>query len=202
MTTIVRYLCVTSCTASSVRLRPVEYNAIVEYVKTTRTRSQYTGYLNKNITMRCRLRQNATNVSEIYIGRPIYIYDVKYIYRTSDIPALALALALAEVGYCTSEVGYRYWTSNIYISDVGYRYPDVGYRYQDVGYRYPDVGYWYPDVGYRCPDVIGTRMSDIDIGRPTYILDVRYRFRKHWWHFVLNGTSYITGYVKQDVQDH
>ena len=36
-------------------------------------------------TMRHRLRQNATNVSEIYIGRPICISDFQYIYRTSNI---------------------------------------------------------------------------------------------------------------------
>ena len=87
------------------RLRPVEYKAIVGYAKTTSTRSQFTGYLNKNITMRRCLRQNATNVSEIYIGRPIYISDVQYIYQTSDIPALDLALALAKVRYCISDVG-------------------------------------------------------------------------------------------------
>ena len=77
--------------------------------------------------MRCHLRQNATNLSEIYIGRPIYIsgrpiyisgrpiyvFDIRYLYPTSDIPALALALA--EVGYCISDVRYRYWTSDIYI---------------------------------------------------------------------------------------
>ena len=28
--------------------------------------------------------------SNIYIGRPIYISDVRYLYPTSDIPALAL----------------------------------------------------------------------------------------------------------------
>ena len=50
MTTIIQYLYVTSCTASLVRLRPIEYKAIVGYVKTTRTRSQFTGYLNKNMT--------------------------------------------------------------------------------------------------------------------------------------------------------
>ena len=50
MTTIVRYLCVNCCTASLVRLRPVEYKATVGQVKTTRTRSQFTGYLNKNMT--------------------------------------------------------------------------------------------------------------------------------------------------------
>ena len=97
-----------------------------------------------------------------------------------------------------SDIGTR-------MSDIGrYRYPDVGYKYPDVGYRYPDVGYRYLDVGYRYPmSDIGTRMSDIDIGRRIYIywtsginigcliyiLDVRYRFRKQWWHFVLNGAS-------------
>ena len=115
------------------RLRPVEYKAIVGYVKTKCTRSQFIGYLNKNITMRCCLKQNATNVSEIYIRRAIYISDVKYIYRTSDIPslALALALALAEVGYCTSDVGYRYWMSNIFI----YRTSDIGNQMLDIGAR-------------------------------------------------------------------
>ena len=122
-----------------------------------------------------RLRQNATNVSELYIERPIYISDVRYLYPMSNIPALALALALAlaEVGYCISDVGYRYWTPNIYIGHRIY----VGTRMTDIGTRMSDIG---------------TRMSDIDIGRRTYILDVRYRFRKHWWHFVLNGASYVT----------
>ena len=68
--------------------------------------------------MRRRLRQNATNVSEIYVGLPIYISDIRYLYPTSDIPALALA----EVGYCISDVRYRYWTSDIYILDVQYRF--------------------------------------------------------------------------------
>ena len=50
MTTIIRCLCVTSCIASLVRLRPIEYKAIVGHVKTTCARSQFTGYLNKNMT--------------------------------------------------------------------------------------------------------------------------------------------------------
>ena len=47
----------------------------------------------------------------------------------------------------------------------------------------------------------GYRTSDIDIGHRIYIgcriyiLDVRYRFRKHWWHFVLTGASYICSYA-------
>ena len=61
--------------------------------------------------MRRRLRQNATNVSKIYIS------DGQYIYPTSDILALALAFALVEVGYCVSDVGYRYRMSD-YV-DIG-----------------------------------------------------------------------------------
>ena len=41
--------------------------------------------------MRHRLRQNATNVSEINIGRPIYISDVRYIYPTFDIDGIILS---------------------------------------------------------------------------------------------------------------
>ena len=33
-------------------------------------------------------------------------------------------------------------------------------------------------------------MSDIDIGRPICILDIRYRFRKYWCHFVSNGAPH------------
>ena len=80
-----------------------------------------------------RLRQNDTNISEIYIGRPIYIYrmsdiyirrpisisDVQYLYWTSNIQyptlarARARARAMARAGI--SDVGYRYRTSDIYI---------------------------------------------------------------------------------------
>ena len=103
-----------------------------------------------------RLRQNDTNISEIYIGHPIYISNVRYLYPTSDIyfqhrdiPALALALALAvalalalalavalalalaqllsEVRYCISDVTYRYRTS-----DVGTRVADIGTQMSDI----------------------------------------------------------------------
>ena len=74
----------------------------------------------------------------------------------------------------------------ISISDVQYLYPT-----SDIYIRHPsisDVRYLYPTS-----DILGLgqgyRTSDIDIGRQIYILDVRYRFRKHWWHFVLNGIS-------------
>ena len=40
---------------------------------------------------------NYTNCSEIYIGRPIYISDVQYLYPTSDIQYLTLARARARV---------------------------------------------------------------------------------------------------------
>ena len=124
---------------------------------------------NACFTMRPHLRQNATNVSEIYIGCPIYISDVRYLYPTSDIPALALAIAESGIVYRTSDIDIGH---PIYISDVRYRY-----RTSDIGTRMSDIG---------------TRMSDIDIRRRIYILDVQYRFRKHWWHFVLNGASYFT----------
>ena len=59
-----------------------------------------------------RLRQNATNVSEIYIGRPIYISDVHIQYPTS---ARARARATARARAGISDVRYRYRTSDIYI---------------------------------------------------------------------------------------
>ena len=81
-------------------------------------------------TMGCRLRQNNTNTSEIYIGHPIYIYrtssiyigrpisisDIQYLYRTSDTqyPTSARARARARTG--VSEFRYRYRTSDI---DIG-----------------------------------------------------------------------------------
>ena len=43
-----------------------------------------------------RLRQNDTNSSEIFIGRPIYISDVRYLYPTSDIQYLTSARARAS----------------------------------------------------------------------------------------------------------
>ena len=59
--------------------------------------------------MRRHLRQNATNVSEIYIGRPIYISDVRY---------PCLSPSPGRVGYCISDVQYIYRTSDI---DIGRR---------------------------------------------------------------------------------
>ena len=53
--------------------------------------------------------------SDIYIRHPISISDVRYLYSMSDIPALALA----EVGYCILDVGYIYWTSDIDFRNIG-----------------------------------------------------------------------------------
>ena len=44
-----------------------------------------------------RLRQNDTNISEIYIGCATYISDVQYIYPTSDILYPTSARARASV---------------------------------------------------------------------------------------------------------
>ena len=87
--------------------------------------------------MGSRLRQNDTNASEIYIGHPISISDVRYLYRTSgkQYPTSAragLGLGLGQ-GYRTSDIDiecgiyildvrYIYWTSYIYILDVRYRF--------------------------------------------------------------------------------
>ena len=72
--------------------------------------------------MRCRLRQNDTNLSDIYIGRRISISDIRYIFPTSVMLVLVLALVLAlalalapaltpvQVRSCISDVGYRYRT--------------------------------------------------------------------------------------------
>ena len=64
-------------------------------------------------------------MSNIYIRRPISISDVRYIFQTLDIPALALALA--EVRYVLYfrrriyilEVQYIYWTSDIDFGNIG-----------------------------------------------------------------------------------
>ena len=79
-----------------------------------------------------------------------------------------------------SDIQYIYRTSNIYL-DVRYLYPTSDILY--LTWLGLGLGQGY-------------RMSDIDIGRRIYILDVLYRFRKHWWHSVLNGASYTTLDVK------
>ena len=53
----------------------------------------------------------------LYRTSNIYISEVRYLYPTSDVPALALALA--EVGYCISDVGYRHRSSDIDIGNIG-----------------------------------------------------------------------------------
>ena len=68
-----------------------------------------------------RLRQNDTNISEIYTGRPIYTSDVQYIYPTSDIHTRlwleqglgqGLGLGLGQ-GYRMSDIDIGYWMSDI-----------------------------------------------------------------------------------------
>ena len=95
--------------------------------------------------MSYRLRQNSTNVSEMFMGLSIYVLDVQYVYIMSNVYNERL-ISISNVRYlclspspCPSRVGYC-------ISDIGYR--------------------------YRTSD-IGTRMLD-NIGRPIYILDIRY----------------------------
>ena len=60
--------CLALCTASLVRLRPVEYKAIVGYVKKTRTRSQFTGYINMNMT-----RYVKQDVQDHKFGKDLWI---------------------------------------------------------------------------------------------------------------------------------
>ena len=52
------------------------------------------------------------------------------------------------------------------MSDIGTRMSDIGTRMSDIGTRMSDIGTQMSDIG--------TRMSHIYIGRPIYILDVRY----------------------------
>ena len=67
--------------------------------------------------------RNLYRTSNIYIGSPIYISDVRYLYPTSR---------------------YLYPTS-------GYLYPTSGYLYPTSGYLYPTSGYLYPTSGYLYP---------------------------------------------------
>ena len=78
-----------------------------------------------------RLRQNDTNISDIYIGRPIYISNVRYLYPTSNIqyPTSARARARARARAGISDVGYIYRTLDIYIGHPIYIL-DVRYRFR------------------------------------------------------------------------
>ena len=95
----------------------------------------------------------------------------------------------------TSEI---YIVHPTYISDIQYLCPTsdiyIGRPIYSTRLRLGQglrQGYWTSDIDIGCRIYIYWT-SDIYIGRQIYILDVRYRFRKHWWHFVLNGASYIT----------
>ena len=83
--------------------------------------------------MRRRLRQNATNVSEIYIGRPIYISDVQYIYLTSDIyirhPGTYIRhirVPIFDIPVSISNIRVPISNIRVPISDVRYTIPDFG----------------------------------------------------------------------------
>ena len=99
--------------------------------------------------------------SNIHIRRPISISDVRYLYPMSDIQyptsarasarARARASARARARAGISDIGYRYWTSNIdigrriYILDVRYIYIlDIQYKLQKHvlnGASYPRAPY-------------------------------------------------------------
>ena len=50
------------------------------------------------------LRQNDSNVSEIYIGRPISISHIRYLYATADIqyPTARARAGISDIGYLSS----------------------------------------------------------------------------------------------------
>ena len=96
-----------------------------------------------------RLRQNATNVSEIYIGRPIYISDVQYRYPTSNI-YIRHPISISDIRVPISVVRYLYRTFDI-------QYPTSARARARTKAR-ARVG--ISDVGYRY------QTSDIYIGRP------------------------------------
>ena len=153
-----------------------------------------------------RLRQNDTNISDIYIGRPISISDVQYLYRTSNIYIQHPGTYIRHPGTYIQHPGTYTRHPGTYIRHPGtyIRHPGTYIRrpisISDIRYLYPTSDIQYPTSaraglglgqGYRTSDIdIGRRIYILDvlyiyIGRPIYILDVRYRFRKHWWHFVL-----------------
>ena len=109
------------------------------------------------ICMGRRLRQNDTNISEIYIRRPIYISDVQYIYQTSNI--------YIRHPISISDVQYLYRTCNIYI-----RHP---ISISDIRYLYRTSDIYIRHLIYnnrlRLGQGLGLgqeyRTSDIDIGR-------------------------------------
>ena len=80
--------------------------------------------------MGCHLRQNDTNISEIYIGRPIYIYigcpvyisDIRYLYPTSDIyiRPLIYNTRLRLRQRLGLGLGQGYLMSEIYIGSLKY----------------------------------------------------------------------------------
>ena len=107
--------------------------------------------------------------------------------------------SISDVQYLYSTSGYLYPTSRyLYPTSWSYIRHSISIRHQisisDVDIQYPTSARararararaGISDIGYRY------WTSDIDIELPIYILDIGYRFRKHWWHFVLNNSSYL-----------
>ena len=124
---------------------------------------------------------------------PKSISDVQYIYRTSNIyirrpiSICNIQVPISDIRVPISNIRVTYIRCLISILDVRYLYLTSDIQYPTsarAGARTrARARAGISDVGYRY------RTSDIYIGRLIYILDVRYRFRKHWWHFVLNGAS-------------
>ena len=106
--------------------------------------------------MRRCLRQNATNVYEIYIGRPIHISDVQYLYPMSDI-------YIRHPGTYIRHPGTYIRHPGTYI-----RHPGTYIRCPTSARARAMARAGISDVGYRY------RTSDIYIGHRIYILDVRY----------------------------
>ena len=86
------------------------------------------------------LQRKGYPTSDIYIGCPIYILDVRYPYPTSDIqyPTSARVRARSRAkARARARAG---------ISDVGYRYRTSGHRYRTSGHIY-----WTSDIYIRRP---------------------------------------------------
>ena len=119
--------------------------------------------------MRRRLRQNATNISKSYIGRP-------YIYRMSNIYVRHPGIYIRQPGSYIRHPGAYIRHPGTYI-----QHPGTYIRHPGTYIRRPIS---ISDVRYNTRLQLGQglgqgyRMSDIDIRRLIYILDVRYIYWK------------------------
>ena len=108
-----------------------------------------------------RLKQNDTNISEIYIGRPISTSDIRVPISDIRVPISNIRVPISNIRVPISNI-------RVPISDVQYLYPTSNIQYQTSARARArararagilDVGYTY-------------QTSDIDIGRRIYILDI------------------------------